>query len=206
MLLGYVIKVFKESVISIASYIANSVNIIKEYQVEDFLKNLIEIYKEGRKVLVVGAGRSGLIGRAFAMRLMHLGFNVYVLGDTVVPPLRAGDALIAISGSGRTRSVITVAEAAKSVGAKVIALTTYINSPLAKLSDIIVEIPGRTKVSSENDYYTRQLIGIYEPLAPLGTLFELVAMVVLDAVVAELMVQLGKTEEDLKKLHANIEI
>ncbi|MCC6021682.1 MAG: 6-phospho-3-hexuloisomerase [Desulfurococcaceae archaeon] len=199
-------KVFKESVISIASYIANSVNIIKEYQVEDFLKNLIEIYKEGRKVLVVGAGRSGLIGRAFAMRLMHLGFNVYVLGDTVVPPLRAGDALIAISGSGRTRSVITVAEAAKSVGAKVIALTTYINSPLAKLSDIIVEIPGRTKVSSENDYYTRQLIGIYEPLAPLGTLFELVAMVVLDAVVAELMVQLGKTEEDLKKLHANIEI
>jgi 6-phospho-3-hexuloisomerase len=204
--LGYVIKVFKESIISIASYIANSVNIIKEYQVEDFLKNLIEIYKEGRKVLVVGAGRSGLIGRAFAMRLMHLGFNVYVLGDTVVPPLRAGDALIAISGSGRTRSVITVAEAAKSVGAKVIALTTYINSPLAKLSDIIVEIPGRTKVSSENDYYTRQLIGIYEPLAPLGTLFELVAMVVLDAVVAELMVQLGKTEEDLKKLHANIEI
>jgi 6-phospho-3-hexuloisomerase len=198
--------VFKESIISIASYIANSVNIIKEYQVEDFLKNLIEIYKEGRKVLVVGAGRSGLIGRAFAMRLMHLGFNVYVLGDTVVPPLRAGDALIAISGSGRTRSVITVAEAAKSVGAKVIALTTYINSPLAKVSDIIVEIPGRTKVSSENDYYTRQLIGIYEPLAPLGTLFELVAMVVLDAVVAELMVQLGKTEEDLKKLHANIEI
>ncbi len=197
---------FKESIISIASYIANSVNTIKEYQVEDFLKNLIEIYKEGRKVLVVGAGRSGLIGRAFAMRLMHLGFNVYVLGDTVVPPLRAGDALIAISGSGRTRSVITVAEAAKSVGAKVIALTTYINSPLAKVSDIIVEIPGRTKVSSENDYYTRQLIGIYEPLAPLGTLFELVAMVVLDAVVAELMVQLGKTEEDLKKLHANIEI
>jgi 6-phospho-3-hexuloisomerase len=203
---GYVIKVFKESAISIASYIANSVNIIKEYQVEDFLKNLIEIYREGKKVLVVGAGRSGLIGRAFAMRLMHLGFNVYVLGDTVVPPLRAGDALIAISGSGKTRSVITVAEAAKSVGAKVIALTTYINSPLAKLSDIIVEIPGRTKVSSENDYYTRQLIGIYEPLAPLGTLFELVAMVVLDAVVAELMVQLGKTEEDLKKLHANIEI
>lgn len=204
--MGYVIKVFKESIISIASYIANSVNTIKEYQVEDFLKNLIEIYKEGRKVLVVGAGRSGLIGRAFAMRLMHLGFNVYVLGDTVVPPLRAGDALIAISGSGRTRSVITVAEAAKSVGAKVIALTTYINSPLAKVSDIIVEIPGRTKVSSENDYNTRQLIGIYEPLAPLGTLFELVAMVVLDAVVAELMVQLGKTEEDLKKLHANIEI
>lgn len=204
--MGYVIKVFKESIISIASYIANSVNIIKEYQIEDFLKNLIEIYKEGKKVLVVGAGRSGLIGRAFAMRLMHLGFNVYVLGDTVVPPLRAGDALIAISGSGRTRSVITVAEAAKSVGAKVIALTTYINSPLAKVSDIIVEIPGRTKVSSENDYYTRQLIGIYEPLAPLGTLFELVAMVVLDAVVAELMVQLGKTEEDLKKLHANIEI
>ncbi len=184
----------------------NSTKNIKEFQFEDFINLLLATYNEGRKVLVVGAGRSGLIGRAFAMRLMHLGFNVYVLGDTIVPPLRANDVLVAISGSGRTRLVVTVAEAAKSVNAKVVALTTYINSPLANLADLVVEIPGRTKVSSENDYHLRQLMGIYEPLAPLGTLFELTAMVLLDALIPELMIRLGKTEEDLRRLHANIEI
>ncbi len=192
--------------LSIASYVVSSVDIIKEYQIEDFIKALLDVYSKGNKVIVVGAGRSGLVGRAFAMRLMHLGFNVYVLGDTVVPSLRPDDLMIAISGSGRTKLIITVAEAAKSVGAKVIALTTYINSPLTRISDMVVEVPGRTKVSDQNDYYVRQLMGIYEPLAPLGTLFEITTMVMLDAVVAELMVRLGKTEEDLKKLHANIEI
>ncbi|RLG83128.1 MAG: 6-phospho-3-hexuloisomerase, partial [Thermoprotei archaeon] len=44
------------------------------------------------------------------------------------------------------------------------------------------------------------------PLAPLGTLFEDTAMIVLDAVISELMVRLGKSEEDLRRLHANIEI
>lgn len=204
--MGHIIKVFKESMLSIASYVVASVDVIKGYQIEEFIKVLLDSYSRGSKVIVVGAGRSGLIGRAFAMRLMHLGFNVYVLGDTIVPSLRPNDLMIAISGSGRTKLVITVAEAAKSVGAKVIALTTYINSPLAKIADMIVEVPGRTKISEQNDYYLRQLMGIYEPLAPLGTLFEVTTMVMLDAVVAELMVRLGKTEEDLKKLHANIEI
>ncbi|MEM1819818.1 MAG: SIS domain-containing protein, partial [Sulfolobales archaeon] len=145
--MGHIIKVFKESMLSIASYVVASVDVIKEYQIEEFIKILLDSYSRGSKVIVVGAGRSGLIGRAFAMRLMHLGFNVYVLGDTIVPSLRPNDLMIAISGSGRTKLVITVAEAAKSVGAKVIALTTYINSPLAKIADMIVEVPGRTKIS-----------------------------------------------------------
>jgi len=203
---GYTIKVFKESMASIASFILNSINIIKEYQVEDFINLLTTTYKSGKKVLVIGAGRSGLIGKAFAMRLMHLGFNVFVLGDTIVPPLTVDDVVIAISGSGRTRLVVTAAEVAKSIGAKVVALTTYIDSPLANIADLVIEVPGRTKISNENDYHIRQLMGLHEPLAPLGTLFEVTAMVILDAVIAELMIRLGKTEEDLRMMHANIEI
>jgi len=38
----------------------------------------------------MGVGRSGLIGRAFAMRLMHLGFEVYVLGETITPAVEKG--------------------------------------------------------------------------------------------------------------------
>jgi len=154
----------------------------------------------------MGAGRSGLVGRCFALRLKHLGFDVSVLGDTIVSPVGKDDVVIAISGSGRTALIVTAAEAAKSVGAKVIAITTYPDSPLGKLADIVVEIPGRTKVSTVEDYFARQILGIHEPLAPLGTLFEDTALVFLDSVIVELMHRLGKSEDELRSKHANIEV
>lgn len=199
-------QVFRESYAAISRFIMNALDRISDSEMKQLVDTLVNAYNDGKKVLIIGAGRSGLVGRAFAMRLMHLGFNVYVLGETIVPALHPGDVVIAISGSGRTKLVVTAAEVAKSVGATVVSLTTFPESPLGKLSDLIVQIPGRTKVSLEDDYNVRQLIGIYEPLAPLGTLFEVTTMVILDSVVSELMVRLGKTEEDLKKRHANIEI
>jgi len=171
------------------------------------INTLVETYKTGKsKVLVMGAGRSGLVGKAFAMRLLHLGYNVYVLGETIVPSIGRGDLVIAISGSGRTKLIVTAAEAAKHVGATVIAITSYADSPLGKIADIVVEVPGRTKIAKEEDYFARQILGIHEPLAPLGTLFEDMVMIFLDSVVVELMHRLGKTEEDLRALHANIEL
>ena len=140
------------------------------------------------------------------MRLMHLGYNAYVLGDTIVPRIGEGDIVVAISGSGRTKLIITAAEAAKAVGATLIALTTYPESPLGKLADIVVRIPGRTKIAKEEDYFARQILGIHEPLAPLGTLFEDTCMVFLDALIVELMHRLGKKEEEIRLRHANIEI
>jgi len=192
---------------SITNFINRSIDLIKPEQVERMINTLVETYKTGRsKVLVMGAGRSGLVGKAFAMRLLHLGYNVYVLGETIVPSIGKGDLVIAISGSGRTKLIVTAAEAAKYVGATIIAITSFANSPLGKIADIVVEVPGRTKIAKEEDYFARQILGIHEPLAPLGTLFEDMVMVFLDSVVVELMHRLGKTEEDLRAQHANIEL
>ncbi len=192
----------------IATFIKNSIRLIDDNEVDKMVNVLIEAYKNRgrRKILVMGAGRSGLVGRAFAMRLMHLGYNAYVLGDTIVPRIGEGDIVVAISGSGRTKLIITAAEAAKAVGATLIALTTYPESPLGKLADIVVRIPGRTKIAKEEDYFARQILGIHEPLAPLGTLFEDTCMVFLDALIVELMHRLGKKEEEIRLRHANIEI
>ncbi len=199
-------KVFK-TMYSITNFINRSIDLIKPEQVERMINTLVETYKTGRsKVLVMGAGRSGLVGKAFAMRLLHLGYNVYVLGETIVPSIGKGDLVIAISGSGRTKLIVTAAEAAKYVGATIIAITSFANSPLGKIADIVVEVPGRTKIAKEEDYFARQILGIHEPLAPLGTLFEDMVMVFLDSVVVELMHRLGKTEEDLRAQHANIEL
>ncbi len=198
-------QVFKEAYGTISKFLTYSFSELSLGEVEKFISKLVSAYYDSRKILVLGAGRSGLVGRAFAMRLSHLGFNVYVFGETINPPLNPGDMLIAISGSGRTKLVVTAAEAAKSLGAVVVSITTYPDSPLGSISDITVRVPGRTKVSGEDDYNVRQLKGLYEPLAPLGTLFEVTTLVMLDSVTAELMARLGKTEEDLKLRHANIE-
>jgi len=192
----------------IANFILKVSKILREEQVESMINLLVDVYgKKDTKILVMGAGRSGLVGRAFAMRLMHLGYNVFVLGDTIVPSIGRDDIVIAISGSGRTKLIVTAAEAAKKVGAKVIAITSYPNSPLGRLADIVVEIPGRTKIADiELDYFARQILGIHEPLAPLGTLFEDTTLAFLDGITVELMHRLGKTEDELRARHANIEL
>lgn len=198
-------QVFREAFTSISRFLTYSLGELSLEDVERFINKLISVYYDSKKILVLGAGRSGLVGRAFAMRLSHLGFNVYVFGETINPPINPGDVLIAISGSGRTKLVVTAAEVAKSLGAIVMSITTYPDSPLGRISDVVVRVPGRTKISGEDDYNVRQLKGIYEPLAPLGTLFEITTLVMLDATTAELMARLGKTEEDLRLRHANIE-
>jgi len=191
---------------SLVKFLEGSLDLLDEGSVEGFVKLLESAYREGRRVFVVGVGRSGLVGRAFAMRLMHLGFSAYVVGETVTPAAGEGDVLVAISGSGRSAAVVAVAEVAKNLGVRVVALTSYPDSALAKLADMVVVIPGRTKVSHEDRWEVRQLLGLHEPLAPLGTQFELVAQVFLDSVVSELMARLGKDEEDLKEYHANVEV
>jgi len=195
----------KKSMMSIANYIHRAAEEIDPEPVNRFLKVLTAALANKRKILVVGAGRSGLVAKAFAMRLMHLGFNVYVVGETITPSIGEGDVLIAVSGSGSTQVVLSVASAAKTVKATVVAITSFEESPLAKISDHVVKIPGRTKIAAESDYFARQVLGIYEPLAPLGTLFEDTAMLFFDGVILALMNILGLEEEDLKNRHANIE-
>jgi 6-phospho-3-hexuloisomerase len=195
----------RDAIIDIVNYVLKAIDLISDTEKNAMIEALIAAKKEGRRIFVVGAGRSGLVAKAFAMRLMHMGFDVYVVGETIMPPIRKGDLLLAVSGSGRTKTVVAVAEAAKSVGARVIALTTYPDSPLGKVADIVVRIPGRTKLAIEEDYLIRQIRGYHEPLAPLGTLFEVTTMIFLDGVVAELMSTLGITEEEMKERHTNVE-
>ena len=195
----------RDAMYEIVNFIVKSIDLIEDYSKENMISLLTSARKENKRVFVIGAGRSGLIARAFAMRLLHLGFNVYVIGETILPRASPGDILIAISGSGRTKLVVAAAEAAKGALMKVVAITTYPDSPLGRLADIVVRIPGRTKRAVEEDYISRQILGIHEPLAPLGTLFEDTTLIFLDGIIVELMNRLGITEEELMNRHANIE-
>lgn len=178
---------------------------LDKQQVEKLVEMIVEA--KDKKIFIDGMGRSGFVGRAFALRLMNLGFNVYFIGETITPAANAGDLVIAISGTGETKMVVTASMAAKEIGAKVAAITTYKDSSLAKTADHVLIMGGRTKKGwpREEDYLTRQLLGERESLTPLGSMFENNCMIFLDGLVVELMYKLKKTEEELKAKHATIE-
>jgi len=158
-----------------------------------------------QKIFLMGAGRSGLAARAFAMRLMHMGFKVYVVGETTTPAVARKDLVIAVSGSGETPSIVSLGSISKKLGSKLAVVTSNKDSSLGSKSDIVVVIPGRPKEDIiYEDYHERRMIG-YPQLAPLGTMFEISALVFLDAVISELMVRTGASEEELKKRHTVFE-
>lgn len=198
-------KWLKAAAEEIVSCIERSIEDLDMDSVEDFISLLLKA--KDKKTFIVGMGRSGFVGRAFALRLMNLGFNVYFLGETITPAAGKGDVLIAISGTGSTKMVLTASAAAKDINATVVAITSFPKSPLGKMADKVVLIRGRTKEGSpkEDDYLARQIIGEREPLTPLGSIFENNCMVFLDSLVVELMQRLGQREADLKRRHATIE-
>lgn len=87
------------------------------------------------------------------------------------------------------------------------AITSYPKSPLKDYADLIMPVGGRTKLGwpRREEYLARQLFGDRETLSPLGSIFENNCMVFLDSLIVELMHRLGKTEEELRRLHATIE-
>jgi len=171
----------------------------------DSASSLVDNILGAKRIFLMGAGRSGLAARAFAMRLMHMGFQVHVVGETTAPAVQPDDLVIAVSGSGETTSIANLGAISKKLGSKLATITSNKDSTLGKLSDVVVIIPGRPKEDIDyEDYQERRMIG-YTQLAPLGTVFEISALVFMDAVITELMVKTGASEEELKKRHTVFE-
>ncbi len=136
----------------IVDCINDAMNSLDMEEVESLIDILLRA--ENSKIFIVGMGRSGFVARAFALRLMNLGFNVYFLGETITPAAEKGDLLIAISGTGTTKMILTACSAARDIGAKVIGVTSFPKSPLGQLTDLTVTVRGRTKSAKpvEEDY------------------------------------------------------
>ncbi|MFH0859902.1 MAG: 6-phospho-3-hexuloisomerase [Candidatus Altiarchaeota archaeon] len=191
----------KTAMLKIAEHINDAVKEIDDGEVD----LMVEEIQKAKKIFLVGAGRSGLVAKAFAMRLVQLGLTAYVVGETTSPAITKKDLLIAVSGSGKTTNVVNVTKIAKDIGAKALTITSYPNADLGQLSDHVVKIKGRTKIDIEKDYTESQLKGHFSSLTPLGTLFEDTVMIFFDGVIARLMSELGKGESYMKKRHATLE-
>ncbi|MDD1673306.1 MAG: SIS domain-containing protein, partial [Methanomicrobiales archaeon] len=160
-----------------------------------------------KRIYAMGAGRSGLVAKGFAMRLMHLGFTSFVVGETITPALNLGDLVVIFSGSGETKTVADLAETAKAIGGRVCLITYSPNSRIGRIADCVVNIPSQREGTGDlsAEFEIRQMMGEHKSFAPLGTLFETAAMVFADAVISRLMEIRECRIEDLKGRHANIE-
>ena len=148
-----------------------------------------------RRVFVLGAGRSGLALKMTAMRLMHLGLEVHVVGDVTTPAIAAGDALLVASGSGTTAGILRSANTAEEVGAQIVCLTTDGSSPLAELAAVTVVVPAAQK----------QDHGGTRSAQYSGGLFEQSVVFVGDAIFHSLWLASGATADELWPRHANLE-
>lgn len=186
-----------------ASKIREIANTISDEDAEKFIQELLN----ARRVYVIGAGRSGLVAKAFAMRLMHLGLHAYVVGETITPALNKGDVMVIFSGSGRTKTVADLAETARDIGGRICLITSNVDSRIGKIADCIVVIEHH-RDAVENDaeeFEIRQMMGDHKSFAPLGTLFETASMVFADAVISRMMEITQVDESALKNRHTNIE-
>jgi 6-phospho-3-hexuloisomerase len=186
-----------------AQHIAAIAGSISDEEVERFIGEILH----AKRIYVMGAGRSGLVAKAFAMRLMHLGFASYVVGETITPAMKPGDLVIVFSGSGMTKTVADIAETAKEIGGRVALITSNKDSRIGRIADTLVIIEHhRDAIRDEGaEFEIRQVMGEHKSFAPLGTLFETAAMIFADAVISRLM-EITKTDEkELKDRHANIE-
>jgi 6-phospho-3-hexuloisomerase len=142
-----------------------------------------------RKVFIYGVGRSGLIAKAFAIRLVQMGLEVYFVGETITPIVEEGHLVIIVSHTGETMSAVQTANIVRRVGARVITVTANAHSKLASASNVVILIHP-----PKDDDRRR--------LAPLGTLFENATLIYLDSIVARLMEKLGQGEGSMRKRHA----
>lgn len=157
---------------------------------------LVKEIKQANTIVACGAGRVGMATAGFAMRLGHLGFRAYTIGDTTVPSIGEGDLLLVSSGSGETQTIYDLALIGKKNGARMALITGNPESRMGTLADTIVMLKAPSKVKAVDGFTSTQ---------PMTTLNEQCLGLFFDTVVLVLMEELGQTHESMWARHSNLE-
>ena len=165
---------------------------ILEATEESYDEKLTAMLDEAGRIFSAGAGRSKLVGNFFAMRLVHGGYNVNVVGEIVTPSIQEGDLLIVISGSGETEQLVAFTKSAKKIGAKIMLISAQSKSTIGDMADGVFQI-GRS------DLYGK-VVGM-----PMGTVFELSTLLFLESTISHIIHEKGIPEEIMRSRHANLE-
>jgi 6-phospho-3-hexuloisomerase len=160
---------------------------------------LVTVVLRARRIAVHGLGREGLMMRAFAMRLYHLGLNVHVVGDMTVPPLGPGDLLLTSCGPGALTTVDALIEVARGAGATVAVVTAQPDGPTSQLADFLTVLPSQTMADDLPGSTATS------PVLPMGSLFEITQLLFFELVVIALRDRTGQTSQSMRSRHTNLE-
>jgi 6-phospho-3-hexuloisomerase len=163
---------------------------------EKTLETLIKEILKAKRICLYGCGREGLMIKAFAMRLFHLGLDVHMVGDMTTPPVAKGDLLIVSSGPGELSTVAALLEVAKTARAKTLVITAQPKSRDAKKADVVIHLSAQTMASDQ---------GKTTSFLPMGTLFEFTQLLFFEFAVMVLRERLKQKPADMRKRHTNLE-
>lgn len=175
---------------TINTEIRNCSEQISENQIDQFIKTV----NSHNRIFVYGTGRSGLMLKALAMRLMQMGYQSYVIGETTTPSVGKGDLLILASASGETQSVCHAADDGARQGADILAVTGSQESTLSRKHTPLIRIESGNKFMQSK-----------ASIQLLGSLFEQMLLLIFDAVILRMSAKNEDANEKMAQRHASIE-
>lgn len=162
---------------------------------EEALAPTLRAITDAKRVMLYGCGREGLMMRALAMRLHHLGLDVCMQGDMTAFPLGPGDLFLCAAGPGALSTASALCAVAQDAGARVLVVTAEPQGATAAMADDLLVIPAQTMA--------RDIGGT--SVLPMGSLFEGALFLVFEVLVLRLRDALGETAETMRARHTNME-
>lgn len=166
---------------------------VSEDQIREFIKGI----KQAHFIFCSAQGRSGYILRCFCMRLMHLGYQAFFVGETITSQIGRGDIIVVLSGSGQTTCTYELMKLGRNAGAKTYGIVGVEDSLIGRSLDHVIYLPRGSKGVNEP--------GISDPVQPPGSLFEQTAFMLLETIILELYLRQGSDSNALLKRHTNLE-
>jgi 6-phospho-3-hexuloisomerase len=149
------------------------------------------------RIACFGVGREGLMMRALAMRLYHMGLDAHVVGDMSCPPIGPGDLLVVSAGPGGFSTVNGLIGVARGAGARVAVVTAQPQGSAAAMADRVLVIPAQTMANDRGAAATSVL--------PMGSLYEGAQYLAFELLILALRDRLGVAPEAMRARHTNLE-
>ena len=142
---------------------------------DEILQNVVEALYNAKRVIILGYGTSAVAAYDLFVKLTRLGIECHFNLDSHLTALilsepKEGDVLFAISYSGESKDIVFQSRAVKGL-AKIIALTGELNSPLAQVADLCINIQ-----SIEITFHTDAMISRMVQIAIIDIIFTSLAI------------------------------
>ncbi len=149
-----------------------------------------------KRIGLYGVGREGLMMKALAMRLFHLGLDAHVVGDMTTPSLGAGDLLIVSAGPGDFSTVAALMGVARTAGATCLCVTAEPAGAASARADVTIHLPAQTMARDQ---------GGGTSILPMGSLYEAAQFLFFEILVLDLRSRMGLSAEAMRDNHTNLE-